>query len=333
MFANIKIIRENFIFVKKSGILLIKGGETMSIEYSKLFQLLSQKNISKTDLQKRIGMSSTTMAKLSKNEYVSLKIIEDICKTLHCQPGDIMEITQDVESPLLKLLREEKDMKLKGGLYHQTQVKLAYNSNRIEGSRLSEEQTRFIYETNTIATENKEATSIDDIVETINHFQCFDYMLTVADQVLSEEIIKEFHRLLKSNTSDSKKEWFSVGDYKKRPNMIGDKKTVSPSKVNGEMAKLLIDYNQVKNVQFEDIIEFHYKFEMIHPFQDGNGRVGRIIMFKECLKNGIIPFIIEDQYKQFYYRGLNEFSTEKGYLVETCYSAQDAYGELLKYFM
>ncbi len=305
----------------------------MSLKYSKLFELLSEKNISKTELQKRIGMSSTTMAKLSKNEKVSLKIIEDICEVLNCQPGDIMEIGKNDCSPLLKLLREEKRMKLKGGLYHQTQVKLAYNSNRIEGSRLSEDQTRYIYETNTIAPKEDEATSVDDIIEAINHFQCFNYMLEVADAKLTEEIIKEFHKYIKSNTSDSRKDWFNVGDYKNRPNMIGDKKTVAPSKVKGEMAKLLIDYNQISNVQFEDIIEFHYKFESIHPFQDGNGRVGRMIMFKECLKYGIVPLIIGEQHKLFYYRGLKEFSVEKGYLTDTCYSAQDSYNELVKYFM
>jgi DNA-binding Xre family transcriptional regulator/fido (protein-threonine AMPylation protein) len=310
-----------------------KEGDRMPIQYTKLFQLLSEKNISKTELQKRIGMSSATMAKLAKNENVSIKIIDDICKTLNCQPGDIMEMSHQIDNPLLHLLREEKDMKLKGGLYHQTQVKLAYNSNRIEGSKLSEDQTRYIYETNTIATEKEETASVDDIMETINHFQCFDYMIEIADQELSEDIMKKFHKILKNNTSDSRKDWFNVGDYKMKPNMIGDKKTVSPSKVKGEMAKLLIDYSQISKISFEDIIEFHYNFESIHPFQDGNGRVGRMIIFKECLKNGIAPFIIDEKYKLFYYRGLKDFSEEKGYLIDTCYSAQDRYKELLEYFM
>lgn len=304
----------------------------MPIQYTKLFQLLSEKNISKTVLQKRVGMSSTTMAKLSKNENVSIKIIEDICKTLNCQPGDILEMSNTTDKHLLRMLRDEKEMRLKGGLYHQTQIKLAYNSNRIEGSKLSEDQTRYIYETNTIATEKEEAASIDDITETINHFQCFDYMLDIADDRLSEDIIKEFHKILKNNTSDSRKEWFNVGDYKKKSNMIGDQKTISPSKVKGEMAKLLADYNQIQKVTFEDIIEFHYNFETIHPFQDGNGRVGRIIIFKECLKNEIVPFIIDEQYKLFYYRGLKEFPAERGYLIDTCFSAQDRYKELLEYF-
>ncbi len=304
----------------------------MPIQYTKLFQLLSEKNISKTELQKRVGMSSTTMAKLSKNENVSIKIIEDICKTLNCQPGDILEMSNSSDKQLLSVLRDEKDVRLKGGLYHQTQVKLAYNSNRIEGSKLSEDQTRYIYETNTIATEKEETASIDDIMETINHFQCFDYMIDIADVRLSEDIIKEFHKILKNNTSDSRKDWFNVGDYKKKANMIGDQKTTPPSKVKGEMAKLLTDYNQIQRVTFEDIIEFHYNFESIHPFQDGNGRVGRMIIFKECLKNEIVPFIIDEQHKLFYYRGLKEFSVERGYLMDTCFSAQDRYKELLEYF-
>jgi Fic family protein len=304
----------------------------MPIQYTKLFQLLSEKNISKTELQKSIGMSSTTMAKLSKNENVSIKIIEDICKVLNCQPGDIMEMNKTADNHLLNLLREEKGMKLKGGLYHQTQVKLAYNSNRIEGSKLSEDQTRYIYETNTIVTEKEETASVDDIIETINHFQCFDYMLDIADRKLSEDIIKSFHKILKNNTSDSRKEWFNVGDYKMKPNMIGDQKTISPSKVKGEMTKLLINYNQISNTTLEDIIEFHYNFESIHPFQDGNGRVGRMIIFKECLKSGVTPFIIDEQHKLFYYRGLKQFLEERVYLIDTCNSAQDRYKELLVYF-
>ncbi|MDF1618000.1 Fic family protein [Petrocella sp. FN5] len=305
----------------------------MSIQYNKLFEMLSERKITKMDLKNKLGISSATIAKLSKNEAISMKVIEDICKVLSCQPGDIMQMEYDLEKPLLKLFREEKEMKLKGGLYHQTQIKLAYNSNRIEGSVLSEDQTRYIYETNTIAMTKDEATPVDDIIETINHFQCFDYMIDVADQVLTESIIKEFHKLIKSNTSDSRKDWFSVGDYKQKPNMFGDNKTVLPSKVKGEMAKLLIDYNALDEVEFEDILEFHHKFECIHPFQDGNGRVGRIIMFKECLRFGIMPFIINERHKQFYYRGLKTFELEKGYLTDMCYSAQDEYDKLVQYFL
>lgn len=237
-----------------------------------------------------------------------------------------------MQQRLLERLLEEKEMKLKGGLYHQTQIKLAYNSNRIEGSRLSEDQTRYIYETNTVNIESDETANVDDIIETVNHFSCFDYMLTHADETLTEEMIKEFHRLLKRNTSDERKEWFRVGDYKTRPNAVGDMETTKPSKVKDEIIKLLVDYDNKKDITVGDIIEFHYRFERIHPFQDGNGRVGRIIMFKECLKNDILPFIIDHEHKLFYYRGLKEFKTEKGYLMDTCLSAQDKYEDMVAYF-
>ncbi|WP_199899000.1 Fic family protein [Paenibacillus popilliae] len=232
----------------------------------------------------------------------------------------------------MERLLEEKEMKLKGGLYHQTQIKLAYNSNRIEGSRLSEDQTRYIYDTNTINVEPDEAASVDDIIETVNHFSCFDDMLAHADEELTEDMIKEFHRLLKRSTSDERKEWFRVGDYKTRPNVVGDTKTTAPAKVGGEIQKLLADYRNKKNKSVEDIVDFHYRFESIHPFQDGNGRVGRIIMFKECLKNDILPFIIDYEHKLFYYRGLKEFTTEKGYFADTCLSAQDQYEVMVSYF-
>ena len=234
---------------------------------------------------------------------------------------------------LLKILQEEKTASLKGGIYHQTQIKLAYNTNRIEGSLLSEEQTRYIYETNTIFVENGETSAnVDDILETVNHFACFDYMLDVAEQALSEEIIKKFHLLLKNNTSDAKKSWFRVGDYKTQPNVVGGMETTLPAQVSSEMKNLLDSYLQKNNVTLEDIVDFHFQFERIHPFQDGNGRVGRLIMFKECLAHNIIPFIIEDEYKFFYYRGLNEYPAVKGYLTDTCLSAQDDYKKMLKYF-
>lgn len=227
---------------------------------------------------------------------------------------------------------EEKEMKLKGGLYHQTQIKLTYNSNRIEGSRLSEDQTRYIYETNTVNMEQDEAANVDDIIETVNHFSCFDYMITHADEELTEEMIKKFHWLLTRNTSDERKEWFRVGDYKARPNVVGNMKTTAPAKVGDEIQKLLTDYHQKKDIIVEDIVDFHYRFESIHPFQDGNGRVGRIIMFKECLKNDILPFIIDHKHKLFYYHGLKEYKTGKGYLMDTCLSAQDQYEAMLSYF-
>jgi Fic family protein len=233
---------------------------------------------------------------------------------------------------LLEHLKEEKEMKLKGGLYHQTQIKLTFNSNRIEGSRLSEDQTRYIYETNTVNIEPNETANVDDIIETVNHFSCFDYMLMHANDELSEEMIKMFHYFLKRNTSDERKEWFSVGDYKTRPNFVGDMKTTTPSMVRDEIQKLLIDYYKIKNVTLKDIVDFHYNFERIHPFQDGNGRVGRIIMFKECLKNNVLPFIIDHNYKLFYYRGLKEYNNDKIYLIDTCLSAQDQYETMVQYF-
>ena len=236
-----------------------------------------------------------------------------------------------MEDDLLQLLQEEKSMRLKGGLYHQTQIKLCYNSNRIEGSRLSEDQTRYIFETNSINTTPDDTANVDDIIETVNHFTCFDYMLDIADKELSQEIIKEFHRILKSGTSDSRKEWFNVGEYKSRPNMVGSIETTPPAKVKNAIGTIIENYNK-KKIEFNDIVDFHYRFEKIHPFQDGNGRVGRIIIFKECLKNGIIPLIIEDEYKQFYYRGLKEFEKTPEYLIDTCLSAQDKYTEIVRYF-
>jgi Fic family protein len=236
------------------------------------------------------------------------------------------------ETNLFHLLREEKNMRLKGGLYHQTQIKLAYNSNRIEGSKLSEEQTRYIFETNTISVAPNECANVDDIVETVNHFSCFDYMIDVASHELSEDIIKEFHRILKTNTSDSRKEWFKVGDYKSRPNVVGGVETTAPAKAQKAVAGLLTAYHTKKPVDFAAIVNFHYQFERIHPFQDGNGRVGRIIMFKECLKHDVVPFIIEDEHKMFYYRGLKEFVNVPAYLMDTCLSAQDTYTEVVRYF-
>lgn len=303
------------------------------ISYSKLFLMMEEKEISKEKLKRELKMSSATMAKLAKNEEVSLSIVHELCQYFNCQPGAILSYEKETEeNGLLFRLREEQEMGLKGGLYHQTQVRMAYNSNHMEGSRLTEEQTRSIYETQTIGiTEGVE--KVDDIIETVNHFRCFDYMLSVADKELSESIIKQMHLILKSGTSDSQKAWFAVGDYKKRPNMIGDMtETTHPSKVSEEIRKLLKEYREIGNIMFEDLIEFHYRFERIHPFQDGNGRVGRLILFKECLKNQILPFIIEDRVKEFYRRGLNEFPEEKGFLLDTCRASQDEYKKLLEYF-
>ena len=235
---------------------------------------------------------------------------------------------------VLDILREQKEMKLKGNLYHRTQVSFAYNTNHIEGSTLTEDQTRYIFETNTILFEGDTIAKVDDILETANHFKLVDYMLDVADKKLTEKLIKEFHKILKDGTSDSRVEWFNVGEYKQRANTIGSGiKTTSPNNVEKEMSKLIDWYNSLKQITINEIIEFHYRFESIHPFQDGNGRIGRIIMFKECLKNNIIPFIIFDKDKLFYYRGLKEYKNEKGYLVDTCLNAQDQYANVINYFL
>ena len=236
---------------------------------------------------------------------------------------------------VLEVLREQKSMKLKGNLYHNTQIIFAYNTNHIEGSKLTEDQTRYIYETNTLLTEKESITNLDDIIETANHFKLVDYMLDVADKNLTEEMIKEFHKILKEGTSDSRKDWFSVGDYKKLVNEVGGLNTTAPKDVEIDMKKLLEWYENKEKVTINEIIEFHAKFEKIHPFQDGNGRVGRIIVFKECLKNNIIPFIILDKDKLFYYRGLYQYQTnkEKGYLIDTCLNAQDQYTEMIKYYL
>jgi Fic family protein len=229
-------------------------------------------------------------------------------------------------------LLEEKKARLKGGLYHKTQINLAYNSNKIEGSKLTEEQTRYIFETRTIGFKDQEAVPVDDIIETSNHFIAFDYLLETIEKPLSNDVIKEFHRILKTGTSDSTKDWFNVGDWKKLPNEVIGLGTTLPQNVDSEMNKLNNQYTSNNNIHFENIVEYHYHFEKIHPFQDGNGRVGRLIMFRECLRNDIIPFIIDDNYKQFYYRGLKEFERVREYLIDTCLSAQDIYKEWVNYF-
>lgn len=232
---------------------------------------------------------------------------------------------------LLAILQEEKASKYSGGIYHKTQIDLTYNSNHMEGSRLTHDQTRFIFETNTIGIEN-EVLNVDDIIETTNHFRCIDMIIDHVKTELNEKFIKELHFILKSGTSDSKKDWFAVGDYKKFPNEVGNMKTPLPEDVDNLMKDLLKEYNSKKEKTFEDILNFHVQFERIHPFQDGNGRIGRLIMFKECLKYNIVPFIIEDNLKMFYYRGLKEWNNERGYLVDTCLAAQDRYKACLDYF-
>lgn len=232
---------------------------------------------------------------------------------------------------LLDILQQQKADKYPGGIYHKTQIDFTYNSNHIEGSRLTHDQTRYIFETNTISTEN-EVLSVDDVIETANHFRCIDMIIDNAKASLTEKIIKELHLILKSGTSDSRKDWFAVGDYKKLPNEVGGMQTALPEEVAGKIKELLTEYNSKSEKTLDDILDFHVKFEKIHPFQDGNGRVGRLIMFKECLKYSIVPFIIEDNLKFFYYRGLKEWNREKGYLTDICLSAQDKYKAYLDYF-
>ena len=241
-------------------------------------------------------------------------------------------------SPLLKALREQKELKLKGSIYHRTQIDLTYNSNHIEGSKLTHDQTRYIFETNTIGITDS-ASNVDDIVETINHFRCIDFIIDHTEERLTEAFIKQLHLLLKTGTSDNRKDWFVVGDYKRLPNEVGGQETCPPEEVHKQMKALLTDYNHNRqktkvstNRPLEDILDFHVRFEQIHPFQDGNGRVGRLLMFKECLANDIVPFIITDELKMFYYRGLREWGHINGYLTDTCLTAQDQYKDLLKYF-
>lgn len=230
-------------------------------------------------------------------------------------------------------LIEQMKLKLKGSLYHETQITFAYNTNRIEGSQLTEDQTRYIFETGTIRLEENQAINIDDIIEMNNHFKVFDYMLENVELPITEDMTKKFHEYIKRSTSFERVEWFAIGDYKKKSNTVGFVKTASPSQVSKEMKKLIKWYNSLEKITIKEIVEFHYRFECIHPFQDGNGRVGRLIMFKECLRNNIEPFVIDDTQKLFYYRGLKEYKTERGYLEETCGDAQDKYILLCEYYL
>ena len=238
---------------------------------------------------------------------------------------------KEKKTTLLDILLDEKANKYSGGIYHKTQIDLTYNSNHMEGSRLTHDQTRYIFETNTIGIE-KEVLNVDDVIETANHFRCIDMIIDYAKATLTENFIKKLHLVLKNGTSDSRKDWFVVGDYKKLPNEVGGMETALPEEVSDRMKKLLSEYNNQEEKTLEDILNFHVKFECIHPFQDGNGRVGRLIMFKECLKYNIVPFIIEDNLKMFYYRGLKEWNNEKGYLTDTCLTEQNRYKAYLDYF-
>ena len=306
---------------------------------NKIKQYREYKKMTQNDIADILEVSAATVSKYESNSLEPS--IESIKRLAELFEISIDELLTDKEEKfdiskvnVLDILREQKEMKLKGNLYNQTQVSFAYNTNHIEGSTLTEDQTRYIFETNTILFEGNTIAKVDDILETANHFKLVDYMLDVADKKLTEKMIKEFHKILKEGTSDSRVEWFNVGEYKQRANTIGNGiKTTSPNNVEKEMAKLMDWYNSIKKVTIKEIIEFHYRFESIHPFQDGNGRIGRIIMFKECLKNNIVPFIIQDVDKLFYYRGLKEYKNEKGYLTDTCLNAQDQYIKMLEYYL
>lgn len=295
------------------------------IRYNGLYSKLAEKGITKTDLSKELGISSKTIAKIAKGEKLSKATLQKIAGFLSCSHEELCEEVSD--NAILQVLREEKEVHLSGGLYHELQVRMTYNSNHIEGSKLTEDQTRLIFETNTI--DVGDGILVDDILETVHHFRAIDYVIDKAEEELSEDIIKHLHYLLKHDTKDSTLSWFAVGDYKKRANVVGGRETAKPKEVPGRMRELLADYNAKAIVTIEDVVEFHAEFEHIHPFQDGNGRVGRLIALKECLHHNIIPFIIEDNKKGFYYRGLSEWRNEKGWLTDTCLDGQDAFIRLL----
>lgn len=298
------------------------------ISYSGLLNKLKEKGLNKTSLVDNVGVSSRTVAKIGRGEKIADHVLNKIASFLDCPVSELYSVVSD--NVLLQTLRDEKSIRMPGGIYHELQVRMTYNSNHIEGSRLSEDQTRLIFETNTI--DVGDGIPVDDIIETVNHFRCIDYVIDVAEEPLTEEIIKELHRILKQSTKDSTLSWFAVGDYKKRANVVGGRETAKPKDVPARMAALISEYESINAVTINDIIRFHYDFERIHPFQDGNGRVGRLIALKECLRFGIVPFIIEDSKKGFYYRGLAEWEKEKSYLTDTCLDGQDTFRRLMSMF-
>ena len=293
--------------------------------YEGLEKALKEKGVGKSELSEKLGLSSRTVAKIAKGEKLSNNSLTKIADYLGTTPESLFRKISS--NKILQILRDEKEIGLAGGLYHELQIRMTYNSNHIEGSRLSEDQTRLIFETNTI--DFGEGIPVDDILETIHHFRAIDYVIDVAEEKLSEEIIKKLHYILKHDTKDSTLSWFAVGEYKKRANVVGGKETVRPSDVPARIQALLSDYNSKNNITINDIIALHAEFECIHPFQDGNGRVGRLIALKECLGHNIIPFIIEDSKKVYYYRGLSEWHKEKGFLTDTCIDGQDNFKQLL----
>ena len=296
--------------------------------YDGLLRKLEEKGLTKTDLTEKLGISSRTVAKISRGEKIADHVLKKIADFLGCTAEELCRSVSD--NALLQTLRDEKSIRMSGGLYHELQVRMTYNSNHIEGSKLSEDQTRLIFETNTV--DVGEGIPVDDIIETVNHFRAIDYVIDVAEEPLTESIVKELHRILKQSTKDATLSWFAVGDYKKRPNVVGGRETAKPKDVPVRMKALLDDYAALPTVTVNDIIRFHCNFERIHPFQDGNGRVGRLIALKECLRYGIVPFIIEDSKKMFYYRGLSEWEQEPGYLMDTCLDGQDTFRKLMAMF-
>lgn len=295
------------------------------ISYDGLYEQLKRKGITKTDLTAKIGISSRTIAKIAKGEKLSKKTLQKIADFLECNADALCQ--EKTENAILQILRDEKSAKISGGLYHELQVRMTYNSNHIEGSKLTEDQTRLIFETNTI--DVGDGVPVDDILETVHHFRAIDYVIDVAEEELSEEIIKQLHYILKHDTKDSTLSWFAVGDYKRRANMVGGRETAKPKDVPSRMKALVEDFNAKRSVTVNDVIALHAEFEYIHPFQDGNGRVGRLVALKECLHHNIIPFIIEDAKKHYYYRGLSEWKNEKGWLTDTCLDGQDTFIRLL----
>ena len=291
-------------------------------------------------------MQYVSVAEMAEKWKISERSVRNYCAHNRVEgafiTGKTWNIPENAEKPertnkkrekqrtLLDILQEERKADYSGGIYHKTQIELTYHSNRMEGSRLTHDQTRYIFETNTIGVE-KEVLNVDDVIETANHFCCIDMIIDNAKAALTEKLLKELHLILKNGTSDSRKDWFAVGDYKKMPNEVGGMDTALPEEVVDKMKALLAEYNRKEEKTFEDILNFHVKLERIHPFQDGNGRVGRLIMFKECLKYNIVPFIIEDNLKMFYYRGLKEWDNEKGYLTDICLRAQEKYNGYLEY--
>lgn len=293
--------------------------------YNGLKQKLKDKGVTRSDLVQLVGLSSRTVAKIGKGERLSARTLQRIADYLGCDPSDLVREVSD--NVILQTMRDEKEAGISGGLYHELQIRMTYNSNHIEGSRLTEEQTRRIFETNTV--DAGDGVPVDDILETVHHFRAIDEVIDHAEDVLSEEFIRRLHYILKHDTRDAALDWFAVGDYKKRPNMVGGHATARPEEVQGRIRKLLEQYNALDPVSFEDIVAFHAAFEYIHLFQDGNGRVGRLIALKECLHHNIVPFVIEDSKKAYYYRGLANWRQEKGWLIDTCLDGQDTFKALL----